>query len=162
MASARRRAVEVLVAQLGVLLVPVPPLLTIGLRHWERLSEGDYPAVMVELASQGGGEFLHHPGGEVRSDVPIFVYGVINTANTGAGRLQEREDFYERVYEALTAPAMTQALIADSQANGGLGVSGGLRHDGEPVVDEGMPPGTPYGVFRLTVLAPMHYRRGAI
>jgi hypothetical protein len=157
-AGARERLLVIVKAQLEA-MTPAPGLVALGYRDWTRLNERDYPACLIELGSGTPGDSLRHPGLRLRERIPFDTYGIVNTGLTGDGRQLERERFLIRVQNVLEGPTILEALISDSNENGGGTTD--LEVDGPPAVDQGMPPDTPFGVFRVPMIAIMHVTRGA-
>ncbi len=157
------RLLDDLVAELG-LIVPAPGLVSTQLRDWTTLEPTKFPAVFVELSSDGDQPPDRQERGRVHEELSVDFWGVVNTAQgAGTDRQHERESWLGLVFNRLTADAMQQRLTTTFKNAGGKGALS-LRPDGPAARDEGYGAAAamPYGVFRLPMLATMTYPRGGM
>lgn len=163
MATVYTRLLDDLLAELALITGPVPGLVSDELKAPHQLTDlSKFPAIFVELASEGEQAAERQERGRVVEATPVDVWGYVRTAQaTGTGRQREREAWLAKVWNSLTGPAMQTRVVTTMAANAGNGCSQ-IRPGGGAVRDEGEETDSPYGIFRLPMLAIMHYPWGGM
>lgn len=155
----RTRFLDDVVAELRA-MAPAPKTVEPAFRDPTAMNDDEVPAVFMELAS--GGSRRPEVGIGVRWEMPWDLWGIVKSAQTGEGRQKEREELHGRVMNAMLDSSKLQVrLDLTLSQNGQIGVTE-VRDDGPPVVDEGLPVGSPYGIFRQPMIAVLHWDRGAL
>jgi hypothetical protein len=154
--SIRTRVLNMMIAELRT--IPGIGYVAKDLRGFTQLHGDQFPAAFVIGASGTIAQSL--PARQHRVEMAVEVVGYVKSPSGVADGVTDlREEFYQRVENAMLGTGLHARLEADLAAHGHEGATQVLM-SGIPLTDEGEEP--PFGGFILSLRAVLHYTRGAL